>query len=353
MTGYFRNNIARLQGYVPGYQPVGEEYLKLNTNENPYPPAPGVRTTLRKADPFLLRRYPDPVLNRLRDRIADTLGFARDDILVGNGSDEILTIVTRSFVGEGDRVAFPEPSYSLYPILVRIQGGEPVGVALAEDFSLPEEFIDIPAALKFLAFPNSPTGTVYPLDTVERLLNSSPGIVLVDEAYADFAEVNCLGLLSRHPNLIILRTFSKSYGLAGLRVGFALASPELIAGMMKVKDSYNLNQLSAGAAEAAMADQAYFQAVLKKIVRERERFRDSLDRLGIASYPSSTNFVLARFDSAEQARTTFEQLREKRILVRYFDLPRLRECLRITIGTPEAMDQLVQALEEIRGDQTR
>jgi len=352
-VSHFRNNIATLNGYVPGYQPVGDEFLKLNTNENPYPPTPGVVEALRSFDPALLRLYPDPALNSLRDRIAALLGLKRENILVGNGSDELLTIITRCFAGEGDRVVFPDPSYSLYPVLARIQGALPAAIPLGEDFSLTEEFISAPARLKFLAFPNSPTGTSYPLATVKRMLEASSGIVLVDEAYADFADENCLGLLRDHPNLIILRTFSKSYGLAGLRVGFALAAAEIVAGMMKVKDSYNVNRLSASAAEAALEDRDHFRAVIAGVRRERERLAKNLARLGFRVFPSSTNFILARAGSPEEAREIQRGLKERRILVRYFDLPRLDDCLRITIGTPEAMDRLIRALEEIRGEEKK
>ncbi|HOO76520.1 MAG TPA: histidinol-phosphate transaminase [bacterium] len=346
---YFRTAVKEMQGYVPGYQPVGDEYLKLNTNENPYPPAPGVFSVLRSIDPGLLRLYPDPVLNSLRERIASNFGVARENVLIGNGSDEVLTIVTRSFVEPGETVVFPEPSYSLYPVLARIQGGVPLGVPLGPDFGLPDEFVSVPARLKFLAFPNSPTGTAYPLELVERVLKESSGVVLIDEAYADFADENCFGLLARHPNLIILRTFSKSYGLAGLRVGFALASEELIAGMLKVKDSYNVNRLSAAIAEAALSDQDYLRRTVAAIRRERGRLSRELEALGFEVFPSSSNFVLVRAGTPASARRIFEELRERRILVRYFAQPRLDDCLRITVGTPEAMDRLIGALREIAG----
>ncbi|HDL63885.1 MAG TPA: histidinol-phosphate transaminase, partial [Proteobacteria bacterium] len=291
---YFRSNIDDLEAYVPGFQPKGGGFIKLNTNENPYPPAPGVFQTLRDFDPERLRRYPDPVSSRLREKIADLYGFDPENVIVGNGSDELLAMALRCFAGAGDRVLYPRPSYSLYGVLSRIQGAEPVEMALEEDFGLSEEFIKAPARLKFIASPNSPTGTVYPERVIERLANETDGVIVVDEAYADFSDETALRLAGKLPNVMVLRTFSKSYSLAGLRVGYAFGALELIAGMMKVKDSYNMNTISALLAEAALDDQEYFQEKVGLIKAERGILREKLEELNFQVSPSGANFLFCR-----------------------------------------------------------
>lgn len=346
----FRDNIAALEAYQPGIQPREAGFVKLNTNENPYPPAPGTAAAIREIGEDRLRLYPDPLSVRLRETIAEVYGFPVERIIVGNGSDELLSIALRCFAGEGGRVAYPTPSYSLFGVLARIQGANPVEYSLDEKFGLPEEFFGAQASIKLLASPNSPTGTVYSVDTVQRLLEETNGVVLVDEAYVDFAEESCLPLLLDFPNLLVTRTCSKSYSLAGLRVGYAFASEEIIAGMMKVKDSYNLNAVSAAAAAAALTDQEYFREVTARIVAERERLTEDLAGRGFTIFPSGANFLLCRPPEG-RAGELYEALLARKILVRWFDTPRLREFLRISIGTPEQMDLLTGAIGEILSDQ--
>ena len=344
---WFRENIKKLDPYVPGFQPQESGFIKLNTNENPYSPSPEVTEALGGINPEIWRLYPDPHSDRLRRAIARAYDLQLDNVIVGNGSDELLSIALRSFTGENDRVILASPSYSLFHVLARIQGAEIVQIELNEDFSLPESFFSAQGSLKFLASPNSPTGTFYPLEVIDRLLEKTDGVVVVDEAYVDFSEVSALPLVHKYPHLLITRTFSKAFGLAGLRIGYAFADPELIAGMMKVKDSYNLNQVSALAAEAAVSDQEYFRQTIKKIKTEREYLRNQLEGMSFFVYPSGANFLLCRPRPCS-ARKIYEQLLARKILIRYFDHPRLRDCLRISVGTHEQMEILVKALREIQ-----
>ena len=343
---YFCSNIDDLKPYLPGFQPKGGGFIKLNTNENPYPPSPSVFKTLRDFDPERLRLYPDPVSLRLRKKIAGTYGFALENVIVGNGSDELLAMTLRCFAGEGDMVLYPTPSYSLYGVLSRIQGALPVEMALDDDFGLSEEFIKAPARLKFIASPNSPTGTVYSKDLIDRLAVNFDGVIVVDEAYTDFSEDTSLELARNCPNVLVVRTFSKSYSLAGLRVGYAFGSRELIEGMMKVKDSYNINIISALLAEAALDDQQYFQEKVGLIKAERESLRKQLEELNFQVFPSGANFLFCR-PPDDQAEMIFRELLNRKILIRYFNTPELKDYLRITIGTRQEMRSLISALKEI------
>ena len=343
---WFRDNIARLEAYQPGFQPKDGGYLKLNTNENPYPPAPGAVTAVRKTGEDRLRLYPDPLSVRLREVIGEVYGFPVERIIVGNGSDELLAMALRCFAGEGDRVSFPAPSYSLFGVLSRIQGAKAKEYELDAEFGLPDEFFSARASIKLLASPNSPTGTVYSIESIQRLLEETEGVVLVDEAYVDFAEESCLPLLLDFPNLIVTRTCSKSYSLAGLRIGYAFASEEIISGMMKVKDSYNLNAVSAAAGAAALADRDYAREITSRIVIERERLAESLAGMGFKVFPSGANFLLCR-PPGGRAGEIYQALFERKILVRWFDTPRLREYLRISVGTTGEMDLLTGAIREI------
>jgi histidinol-phosphate aminotransferase len=351
VANFFRKNISLLGGYVPGEQPRHNEVIKLNTNENPYPPSPRVRLAVKKAVDSSLRLYPDPLSDRLRSVAAEVYGGRAENILAGNGSDEILSLLMRSFVGPNDRVAFPVPTYSLYDTLVAIQDAEAIVVDYANDFGLPEKLFSQTAALTFICNPNSPSGTLTPLPEIERLAQSVSGILVVDEAYIDFAECNgasALPLVHRFPNVVVLRTFSKSFSLAGMRIGLAFASAELIAGMMKVKDSYNLNRLSIVAATAALKDLPWMARNVRRIQDARKKLTAGLTKLHYTVYPSHANFVLAQ-KRGEDLRRVYESLKVAKILVRYFDMPRLRDCLRITVGTPQEIKSLLRALEMIHG----
>jgi histidinol-phosphate aminotransferase len=335
-----------MQAYVPGEQPRDNGYVKLNTNENPYPPSPRVLAALRKAVAPTLRLYPEPLSDSLRAAAAAVYGVRVENIIAGNGSDELLSMLMRSVVGPGDRVAYAMPTYSLYETLIEIQGGVKAAVDYPADFSLPDALVSQNAPLTFLCNPNSPSGTLVPLPEIDRLARAVSGILVVDEAYVDFAEgegASVLPLVRQLPNLVVLRTFSKSFSLAGMRVGLAFAPEEIIAGMMKVKDSYNVNRLSLVAAIAALQDLPWMARNVRRIQQSRRKLIAGLAKLGFDALPSQSNFVLAR-KSGENLKELYEALKRRRILVRYFDAPRLRDCIRITVGTPREIAVLLGAL---------
>ena len=351
MPRFFRANIAALAGYTPGEQLRDPDTVKLNTNENPYPPSPKVFAALRRAINAELRLYPEPLSDTLRGAAANTYGVNWDNVIAGNGSDELLSILLRCFVGAHDRVAFPIPTYSLYDTLIAIQEGERAAVDYPEDFSLPAALAEQNAALTFVCNPNSPSGTLVSLQDIDRLARAVSGILVVDEAYIDFAATegaSVLPLVRQLPNLVVLRTFSKSFSLAGMRIGLAFASEEIIAGMMKVKDSYNLNRLSMIAATAALQDLPWMARNVRRIQQSRAKLTRELGRMGFHVYPSGANFILARRTGQNQ-RGVYETLKSKKILVRYFDTEGLRDCLRISIGSPREMRALIEGLRAING----
>lgn len=349
MSRYFKSNIARMTGYVPGEQLQGDGIIKLNTNENPYPPSPRVLAALRKATNGSLRLYPQPLSDMLRAVAAEVYGVRPENIIAGNGSDEILSMLLRSFVGPGDRVAFPVPSYSLYDTLIEIQDGVRAVVEYPADFSLPESLAAQNAALTFLCNPNAPSGTLAGLLEIEQLARKVSGILVVDEAYVDFAGsegASSLPLIRRLPNLVVLRSFSKSFSLAGLRIGLGFAPEEIISGMMKVKDSYNVNRLSMAAATAALQDIPWMARNVRRIQSSRKKLTSGLERLGYHVYPSHANFVLAQMKGVN-LEGVYEALKRRNILVRYFDAPGLADCLRISVGAPQEMKALMKELEAI------
>ena len=295
MSTRLRPHIARLHAYVPGEQIHAEGIIKLNTNENPYPPSPRVMRALRRAIDPALRLYPEPLSDTLRNQAAVTYAVDRENVLAGNGSDELLSILARCLIGKGDRVAYPVPTYTLYDTLVDIQEGERATVDYPPDFSLPEALVAQNAALTFLCNPNSPSGTLLSRCALERLAAAVTGVLVVDEAYIDFADkadASAISLIKKFPNLVVLRSFSKSFSLAGMRIGLAFGAREMIAGLMKVKDSYNLNRLSAIAATAALQDQGWMKRNVGRIQRARRQLTRRLTKLGFSVSPSQANFVL-------------------------------------------------------------
>jgi len=347
-TSYFRKNIDKMTGYIPGEQPQDGLYIKLNTNENPYAPSPKVFAALKDEINDRLRLYPDPVSTGAREKAAEVFGTKPGRIMVGNGSDDLLTIITRSFVGKDDKVVYPYPTYLLYKTLSEIQDAKECIIDFREDYSLPEEILVKDAAITFMCNPNSPSGTMIAVEKISEMAGKIDGIIVVDEAYADFANDNCMRLVDKHPNLIVLRTLSKSYSLAGMRLGFAVAQEELINGMMKVKDSYNVDRLSMASAVATLDDQETFRQNVSRIIKTREHLIDSLKELGFFVYPSQSNFVMIRCKDSYEAREIYRELKERKILVRYIDQPRLDDCLRITVGTDEEIDTLLKQLAEIQ-----
>ncbi|MFC1671558.1 histidinol-phosphate transaminase [Planctomycetota bacterium] len=342
---YFRKNIDEMTGYTPGEQ-LGKGYIKLNTNENPYPPSPGVIEAIRAEANDSLKLYPAPFADALREKAADSFNLSPENVMVGNGSDDLLTIAVRAFVGEGETIAYPWPSYILYPTLCRIQDAARLEVPFPSDYSLPEGLFGTDARLTFVNNPNSPTGTFVPVADVEQFASQTSGVVLVDEAYVDFAEEDCLSLVSKHENVLVLRTFSKSFSLAGVRIGLAFSTPEIIQGMMKVKDSYNADRLSIAAGAAALDDMEHMTTNAAKIVTDRVKLTAELQARGFEVLPSQANFVMAR-PPAPPARELYEQLKERKILVRYFDEPSVSDYVRITVGTPEQIAALLGAIDEI------
>ena len=339
---FFRPNIDRMAGYVPGEQPQEPEFVKLNTNENPYPPSPKVLEALREWIGPRLRLYPEPTAAPVRERVARLFDVGVENVIVGNGSDDLLTIAIRCFVDPGGAVAYPVPTYSLYPVLTEIQEGRTLEVPFPEDFSLPPGLFANDAAVTFLANPNSPTGTFIPIDDVARLAESLDGVLVVDEAYVDFADADCMALAKRCDNVIVLRTFSKAFGLCGLRIGYGVAHERIIEGMMKVKDSYNVNRLAAVAGAAALDDIEYMRANADRIRRTRARLAEGLAELGWALLPSQANFVYARVPDPPSARTVYEELKKRKVLVRHFG-----EALRITVGTDEEIDVFFENLAQV------
>ena len=338
-----------MTGYLPGEQPRGDSIIKLNTNENPYPPSPRVLAALREATNGSLRLYPQPLSETLRSAAAEVYGVRPENIIAGNGSDEILTMLLRSFVGPGDRVAFPVPTYSLYDTLIEIQNGVRAAVDYPADFSLPESLAAQNAALTFLCNPNAPSGTLVGLQEIERLASGVSGILVVDEAYVDFAEsegASSLPLIRHLPNLVVLRSFSKSFSLAGMRIGLGFAPEEIIAGMMKVKDSYNVNRLSLVAATAALQDMPWMARNVRRIQSSRKKLTSALERLSYHVYPSHANFILAQMKGVN-LKGVYEALKRKNILVRYFEAPGLEDCLRISVGTPQEVRALLKELATI------
>jgi histidinol-phosphate aminotransferase len=345
---YLRSHIDAMAGYTPGEQPgEGERVIKLNTNENPYPPSPRVLKVLGETDWSVLRKYPDPMATKVRRLVAEQFGVHPEQVLCGNGSDELLTLCVRAMVGEGERVAWPTPTYSLYPVLADIQGAGTVEVPTNIDFTVPiDDLAAADARLLFLCNPNAPTGVHVPDKDVLALADRFGGVVVVDEAYADFGPGPAIGAVEGRDNVLVLRTLSKSYSLAGLRFGYAVGPAALIAGLAKCKDSYNCDAVSIAAAAAALEDEAWMRANVQRIRDERARLTERLTALGFGVTPSEANFVLAR-PPGGRAEELYEGLKSRGILVRYWNLPRLDDKVRITVGTPEETDALLAAVGDL------
>ena len=342
---YFRPEIQSMAGYVPGEQPQTDEFVKLNTNENPYPCSPAVGEAVREALRRGLQKYPHPMAQPFREKAADVLGVEPDWILAGNGSDDILTIATRAFVGEGQLLRLPYPSYILYKTLAQIQGARSEEIHFESDWSLSDRFVEATADLRlaFLPNPNSPSGTVIGPERILELAEQLPCPLLVDEAYADFAELNCLELVAKCEKILVSRTLSKSYGLAGLRFGYVVAQPQVIEQLAKVKDSYNCDALSIAAATAAIGDQTWLSENRAKIISTRERLTAEMRNLGFATVDSQANFTWSTHPDLP-LRPMYEQLKQDRILVRYMDYPEWSDGLRISVGTDRQVDICLKRL---------
>ncbi len=342
--GYFRETIEKMEGYTPGFQPKNPDAVKLNTNENPYPPSPKVLEAIRGIRDFQVRRYPDPMGGAFHQAASEVFDLPEDHVLCVNGGDELLNYAFRAFCDADRPAAWAEPTYSLYPVLARLQDCRAIQIDRNED-SL-EELARINAPLTIVCNPNAPTCDFTPVDKIAELASRLEGVLLVDEAYVDFAQDNCLRLVRDFANVIVLRSMSKGYSLAGMRAGLGFAQPTLIEGLVKVKDSYNIDAVTITAAAEALRDQAYHKDCVAKIIAERSRMIGELRKMEIAVPDSTTNFVLAQ-SIQMPAEKLFKLLAERDIYVRYFKLPGLEDKLRITIGTPEQNDQLLRAIKEI------
>ena len=348
---YAREILRNVEGYVPGEQPKIANIIKLNTNENPYPPSPSVMSALCGLSPGTFRKYPDPISLAFREKCASRYGFPGPEwVIAGNGMDEVLAMAIRTFVDPGDLLLTTYPTYTLYETLAQLHGANIQMVELDENFQLPDSFFDITARLCILARPNAPSGVCVPREVVERLCREFEGIVVIDEAYVDFSDDNCMDFPDRFENTIVMRTFSKSFSLAGMRLGLGFAQPEIIFEFLKTKDSYNLNAVAQAIGCAAIDDYAHMEKNVAKVRATRARLTEALVEMGFRVPPSQANFVLAQWDGFPSAREIFSALREHSIIVRYFDAPRLDNALRITVGTDGEIDALLAAIRDIVGE---
>ncbi|QDU74370.1 Histidinol-phosphate aminotransferase [Bremerella volcania] len=345
--GYFRPEIEAIAGYKPGEQPQGGKFIKLNTNENPYPASGKVAEAIRQRLDQGLEKYPDPVGTAFRIRAAEVLGVEPDWILCGNGSDDILTILTRGFVGDGEWLRLPTPSYVLYKTLAEIQGADSEEIPFNEDWTLPESFGTASNHLKlaFLPNPNSPSGTVVPKSQLREIADSLPCPILIDEAYADFADDNCIDLVKENEKIMVSRTLSKSYALAGLRFGFLVAQPQMIEQLTKVKDSYNCDALSLAGALAAIDDQKWVAENKAKVVATRGRMTARLRELGFTVPDSQANFVWATKPGVK-LKPIYEFLKQNHVLIRYMQYPGITEGIRISVGTDGQTDVCLDLIEQ-------
>jgi histidinol-phosphate aminotransferase len=347
MSNLIRKSVEAMSGYVPGEQPKGEGVIKLNTNENPWLCSPEVRDILNEIDIAELAKYPDPLCTEVRKVIAEKHEVGIGNIFAGNGSDEILALCIRAFCERDGSVGYFDPSYSLYPVLAQIEEIAVKPVALDEDFEwkMPKGY---KASVFFLTNPNAPTGMLFPKAKIEAFIKTFPGVVVIDEAYVDFARESCMEFATKYDNVLVARTLSKSYALAGIRFGYCVGAKPLIDALFKIKDSYNVSRLTQELARVALLDSGTMEAITAAVKGTRGLLTDELKTLGFKVYPSETNFVWVKPPNIP-AKKVFEELRKRNIFIRWFDGERTRDCLRITVGTNEQIMALVEAIEEILG----
>lgn len=346
MSDLIRKSVKAMAGYVPGEQSKGADIVKLNTNENPYLPSADVHDILSMIDISMLSRYPDPVCVELRKVIAELHGCEIENVFVGNGSDEVLALCIRAFVERDGSVGYFDPSYSLYPVLADIEDVEKKPVALDKEFgwAMPADYS---ASLFFLTNPNAPTSKKFSRSIVDDFVANFGGVVLVDEAYADFADENLMDLALGRDNVIVARTLSKAYSLAGIRLGYCVGDAKLIGAMYKIKDSYNVDYLTQEIARVAILDQDTMKANVSAIVETRKLVLGKLVEMGFDVRDSQTNFLWIK-PRAISAKKLFVALRDKNIIVRYFGSDaRTKDYLRVTIGTAPEMFKFLDAVEEI------
>jgi histidinol-phosphate aminotransferase len=348
-TSFLRRSLRGFESYVPGQQPAdAEDWVKLNTNEAPWAPSARVLDAIRAAVDGNLRLYPDPMARAAREAIAQHHQVAPEQVAVGNGADELIEMAFRAFAGAGDRVAFPTPTYPLLEPLALMHECEVVRHPLGEGFALPDSFAQDPSQLKFLVNPNSPTSTWSEREAVLRVATESRGVVVLDEAYVDFAPQDRFDLVREgHANVLLTRTFSKSYALAGMRLGYAVGHPELIAALDMVKDSYSVDRLAIAAAAAAIRDREHHDALVRFVIEERDWLAARLDEHMFHVEHSASNFLFVRPPPACEAARVYSGLRERKILVRNYTQDAIAGWLRVTIGTRHQHEKLLDALEEV------
>ncbi|WP_336774809.1 histidinol-phosphate transaminase [Paenibacillus sp. MMO-58] len=351
MSKFWSPLTASLVPYVPGEQPKDKKYIKLNTNENPYPPSPQVMEAIRSVTNDDLRLYPDPTCDALVRKIAGYFEVGPNQVFVGNGSDEVLAFAFAAFFNPAKPVAFADITYSFYKVYAEFYQLKADIIPLGEQFKLPvDEFSRRDSGGIVIPNPNAPTAMLISLDDIRTLLVQNPDqVVLIDEAYIDFGGESAAKLVNEYPNLLVVQTLSKSRSLAGLRVGWALGSEELIDGLNRVKNSFNsytLDRLALAGAVAAFEDESYFQETTAKVIATREAVTKELKELGFIVTDSAANFVFISHPG-HAAEVLFQQLRERGVLVRYFKQPRIDQYLRVTVGTDEEMAAFVEALKEI------
>ncbi|MDQ2077604.1 histidinol-phosphate transaminase [Marinimicrobium sp. ABcell2] len=356
MSKYWSELVRQLEPYVPGEQPQVDGLIKLNTNENPYPPSPKVEQALKASAVERLRLYPDPYSRRLQDSIGQLYGVRPEQVFIGNGSDEVLAFAFMAFFKQDRPLLYPDITYSFYPVYCQLLGITAEQIPVREDFRLALE--DFPADNGGIIFPNpnAPTSMGLPLSDIEALLQrNTHSVVVVDEAYVDFGAESAVALVNQYPNLLVVQTLSKSRSLAGLRVGFAIGHEDLIDGLDRVKNSFNsypVDQLAQTIACAAVDDREYFEQCRDKVIATRDWCTRALEDLGFAVLPSQTNFLFARPPSSTKAADLAQALREAKILVRHFGRPRIADYLRISLGTDEQMTRLVETLKTLLPPQT-
>jgi histidinol-phosphate aminotransferase len=335
---YFRDNVRRMAGYTPGEQPQDKSYVKLNTNECPYPASPAVFEAIAAAANPDLRLYPDPMALRLRTKIAEVYGVEAGQVIAGQGGDDILNLIVRACADRGDKVASLYPSYTLYDTLTELQEAELVRCDSIE--AMPA----VGAKVNFVCNPNAPTGVWTEMAALDELAPKLDGLLVIDEAYADFAQDTCLPLVKKHGNVIVVRTLSKSFSLAGMRLGYGVSQAANIEQLFKVKESYNLDRISLVAAEAAMGDPEHAARNVERVIVTRERLKAALDEFGLFYYPSRSNFVFFKIDDATAVK---QALMDRGVLVRHFNTPDLKDFIRVTVGSDEEIDRFLTELRAI------
>ena len=351
MSRFFSNDLRSLKPYTPGEQPkVVGRLIKLNTNENPYPPAPGVIRALSDDQLDSLRLYPDPEASDLIEAIAENFGIRPDQVMVGNGSDELLAFAFFAFRNDDNIIVYPEISYSFYPVLCDMMHLEGIKIPLDEEFKVVPSYYNHAGGTIVITNPNAPTGIALTRAEIRSILdNNKENLVIIDEAYVDFGAESAVTLIDEYDNLLVIQTMSKSRSLAGGRIGFAMGNAELIADLNRIKFSfnpYNLNRLSIKAGIEAIKDINYFERITRLIANTREHFVNDMKRLRFTVLPSESNFVFVKSHEIS-GEDYFKALRKYNIIVRYFSDPKIKDFVRITIGTPDEMQALVDASKEI------